>query len=75
MMKTLEVRVQITPDGQLIMPMVTDIQPGEYNAVLVLDTGTKALKRPSETLQIFTVDQWPEGMSLRREDEYGDDGR
>ncbi len=38
MMKTLEIRIQITSEGQLIMPTLPDLQPGEYDAVLVLDT-------------------------------------
>jgi hypothetical protein len=32
-------------------------------------------QRPSQTLRVFHVDHFPEGMTLRREDEYGDDGR
>jgi hypothetical protein len=32
-------------------------------------------QRPSETLKIFHVDHFPEHLTLRREDEYGDDGR
>lgn len=31
------------------------------------------LKRPSQTLRVFHVDQFPEHLTLRREDEYGDD--
>ena len=31
--------------------------------------------RPSQFLRVFHVDQFPEGMTLRREDEYGDDER
>lgn len=31
--------------------------------------------RPSETLHVFHVDHFPETLSLRREDEYGDDER
>lgn len=32
-------------------------------------------QRPSETLHVFQVDAWPEGMTLWREDEYSNDGR
>ncbi len=32
-------------------------------------------KRPSEILHVFHVDVWPENMTLRHEDEYGDDSR
>jgi hypothetical protein len=29
-------------------------------------------QRPSKTLRVFNVDHFPEGMTLRREDEYRD---
>jgi hypothetical protein len=32
-------------------------------------------QRPSQTLHIFHIDKFPEHMTLRREDEYGDDER
>lgn len=32
-------------------------------------------KRPTEILTVFEVGAWPKGMTLRREDEYGDDER
>jgi hypothetical protein len=32
-------------------------------------------QRPSQTLRVFHVDQFPADMTLRREDEYGDDER
>lgn len=32
-------------------------------------------QRPSQTLRVFHVDHFPENLSLRREDEYGDDER
>lgn len=32
-------------------------------------------QRPSQTLRVFHVDQFPTEMTLRREDEYGDDER
>lgn len=30
-------------------------------------------QRPSQTLRVFHVDHFPEHLTLRREDEYGDD--
>jgi hypothetical protein len=32
-------------------------------------------QRPTLTLRVFHVDAWPNDMTLRREDEYGDDER
>ncbi len=75
-MKTIALRIQVTPDGQVVTPALTDIAPGEYDAVLVLETlPTPSKQRPSQTLHVFQIDTWPAHMTLRREDEYGDDGR
>jgi hypothetical protein len=32
-------------------------------------------QRPSQTLRVFHVDHFSENLTLRREDEYGDDER
>jgi hypothetical protein len=32
-------------------------------------------QRPSQFLRVFHVDHFPEELTLRREDEYGDDDR
>jgi hypothetical protein len=32
-------------------------------------------QRPSQTLRVFHVEHFPETLTLRREDEYGDDER
>jgi hypothetical protein len=32
-------------------------------------------QRPSQTLRVFHVENFPENMTLRREDEYSDDER
>jgi hypothetical protein len=38
-------------------------------------TAKKANKREPLDFPVISVGQWPEGLSLRREDMYGDDGR
>jgi hypothetical protein len=40
-----------------------------------LETLHPPRQRPSKTLKVFHVDHFPENLTLRREDEYGDDER
>ncbi len=40
-----------------------------------LETLATRGKRPSQALRVFHVDAVSEGLTLRREDEYGDDER
>lgn len=40
-----------------------------------LETQHQPQKRPSSTLRVFHVERFPSQLTLRREDEYGDDER
>jgi hypothetical protein len=40
-----------------------------------LEALRRPYQRPSQTLRVFHVDHFPELLTLRREDEYGDDER
>ena len=40
-----------------------------------LQTLHTSRQRPSKVLKVFHVDHFPENLTLRREDEYGDDER
>jgi hypothetical protein len=74
-MRTIETNARVTEDGELTIHVPPDVPPGVHRVKLVvedpLDTGKP---KPSEFLVIH-IDSWPEGLSLRREDMYGDDGR
>ncbi len=74
-MKTIETSVRITPEGQLILDTPLDVSPGEYQVVLVIEEQVLPVKRPPLELPTIDVGPWPEGLSLRREDMYDDDGR
>jgi hypothetical protein len=68
-MKTLELRLQVTAEGKLVLPPVPEIKPGEYDAVLVIGQVTALQSdRPPLNLPVIDVGEWPEGSSLRRED-------
>jgi hypothetical protein len=75
MMKTLDIRIQVTPDGVVLVPALTGLYPGEYNAVLVIEAERSAPKNTTLDLPMIDLGPWPDSLSLRREDLYGDDGR
>jgi hypothetical protein len=76
-MRTLELIGQVEPDGLLTLQLPADIPPGAHQIVLVIDDRPVTPRAP-QSLDDFPVDDygpWPEGLSLRREDLYGEWGR
>jgi hypothetical protein len=76
-MRTLELIGQVEPDGRLTLQLPADIPPGAHRIVLVIDDRPGTPPAPV-SLDDFPVDDygpWPEGLSLRREDLYGEWGR
>lgn len=75
-MKTIELTAVIGDDRQLNVTLPPDIAPGAHRVVLVIEE--KPIVTPSAAslrFPIIDVGPWPEGLSLRREDMYGADGR
>jgi hypothetical protein len=72
-MKSLELRLQVTSEGELVLPSVPELEPGEYNVVLVIENSTVSANRPPLDLPVADLGPWPEDLSLRREDLYGDE--
>ncbi|WP_017318037.1 hypothetical protein [Mastigocladopsis repens] len=80
-MKTIETIATVTADGKITVQLPPDIPAGEHKVVVVIDekllpkkTETQE-KRPPLDFPVIHVGSWPENLSLRREDMYGDDGR
>ena len=76
-MRTIEATATVRPDGTLVVPVPRDVAPGRHRVVVVIGDAEETVERATEPLQIPTHDvgPWPEGLTLRREDMYGDDGR
>lgn len=75
-MRTVETLATIGPDGTLTARVPSDVPPGEHRVTLIIDE--TALDQPEDPLADFpviSVGVWPEELSLRREDLYGDFGR
>ena len=75
-MKTIELTATVGPDRTLTIQLPPDVTPGEHRVVVVIEeTITPRAPRPALNFPVHDVGPWPENLSLRREDMYGDDGR
>ncbi|MEH2115410.1 hypothetical protein [Nostoc sp.] len=80
-MKSIETIATVSKDGKITAQLPLDIPEGEHQVVIVIDEKPLAEKaeRKEKRLPLnFPVDDcglWPENLSLRREDMYGDWGR
>lgn len=78
-MRTFETDAVVSHDGTMRIEIQVpgDVQPGRHRAVLVLDE-RPATPQGTSRLDDFPAHDfgpWPDGLSLRREDIYGEDGR
>ena len=72
-------RIQVGPDHNVTGTVPNEVPPGEHEAVITVSSlpARRKAARPFDVNALPTVDlgPWPEGLTLRREDIYGDDGR
>jgi hypothetical protein len=65
-----------TPTVDTLVELAQQLSGDEQEELIRrLETLHAPRQRPSKTLKVFHVDQLPENLTLRREDEYGDDER
>lgn len=80
-MKTIETEVIVTQDGRIRIDLELSekVPPGRHRAVVVLDERpAPPVPRVENSLADFPVHDlgpWPENLSLRRADLYGEDER
>lgn len=77
-MHTIETIVTVTPEGEILIPVIAGLSPGEHKAVLVIEelpTPADHAPKPPLTLHTFALPNWPPDATHRRQDLYGDDGR
>jgi hypothetical protein len=78
-MKTFETDVVVGPDGRarIDLRLPEDVPPGRHRAVLVLEDHprTASVVRSIADFPVHDFGPWPEGLSLRRADLYGDEER
>ena len=78
-MTEIRTRVLVGPDRRISGTAPADVPPGEHEVTITL-APSPTRERPEEpfdvdTLPIHDLGPWPEGLSLRREDMYDEDGR
>ena len=80
-MKSIETVATVTKDGKITAQLPLDIPEGEHQVVIVIDEKPlteeieRKEKRPPLNFPVHNYGPWPENLSLRREDMYGDWGR
>jgi hypothetical protein len=87
-MRAIQLTARVNPDHTLMVAVPPDLAPGEYRVVVVIGEAAAGPAASTEPLSppvhdaglagdfpVIDVGPWPEGLSLRREDMYGDDGR
>ncbi len=74
-MKTIQTHALIGPDGKITLQLPDLMEPGRYPVTVVIDDRPITHEPDFGDFPVHDVGPWPEGLSLRREDMYGDDGR
>ena len=75
-MRTLTLNAMRQADHKLTVRLRYDVAPGPRQIVVVFQEEASQPRSgpPSDSFPTLNVGAWPEGLSLRREDIYGDDG-
>jgi hypothetical protein len=78
-MQEVRTRIRVAADHTITGTAPPDVPPGEHEITITVSPGLirREPEKPFNVDDLPTVDlgPWPEGLSLRREDIYGDDGR
>ena len=74
-MKTIQTTAVVEPGHTITLHLPEELEPGRYQVTLVIDDQPIRPKSDFSNFPVHDVGPWPEGLSLRREDMYGDDGR
>lgn len=72
-MTVITTKLMVSPDGSV--SLADAIPPGEHTVRVELDAPQPQARLDYQSFPRIDVGPWPAGLSLRREDLYGDDGR
>jgi hypothetical protein len=74
--KTMECSLVVGEDRTALLQFPPDVKPGEHQVVVVIEDRAGVLQDKSlDDLPAISAGGWPAGLSLKREDLYGNDGR
>ena len=78
-MTQIHTRIRVGPDHRISGIAPPEVPPGEHEVTITLATSPARETPPKrfriEDLPKHDLGPWPEGLSLRREDIYDEDGR
>ena len=77
-MKVIQTTALVGPSGAMNVSVDVDVPTGRHRVVLIVEEAPLPEPPQPPTMDdwpVHDVGPWPEGLSLRREDLYGDDGR
>jgi hypothetical protein len=78
-MHELRARIHVNADRVITGVAPPEVPPGEHEITITV-TPSRARRRPRKSFDVNDLPEhdlgpWPEGLSLRREDLYDEDGR
>jgi hypothetical protein len=78
-MHELRARIHVNADRMITGVAPLEVPPGEHEVTITVIT-SRARRRPRKSFDVNDLPEhdlgpWPEGLSLRREDLYDEDGR
>lgn len=77
-MSDVRARIRVNPDHSISGTAPPEVPPGEHEVTISMTPPLRQqAKKPFDinALPIHDLGPWPEGLSLRREDMYDEDGR
>jgi hypothetical protein len=75
-MKSLECDVMVDENHTAVVHLPDEISPGHHTLHIILHEQDSVLREECpEVFPTVTSSQWPQDLSLRREDLYDNDGR
>lgn len=75
-MKTVECDVLVDDNHTAVVHLPDEVPPGRHTIRITLQEQDMVLREECPSVfPTISVDQWPQDLSLRREDIYADDGR
>jgi hypothetical protein len=76
-MRVIETLADVSEEHRLSLDLKlpADVPPGKHRVVVVIEQQPAAAPAGTFDFPVIDTARWPDGLSLCREDMYGDDGR
>jgi hypothetical protein len=78
-MHTIETVLTVTDKGEILVPAIANLRPGEHKAVLMIEEEpaqpTNSIAELLSELHTFPIEGWPTNTTYSRQEIYDDDGR